>query len=54
MAFLFKRAQSQYWHAGWKDEKGKRIKRLLVVVAKHVDDLKLAGSREDILRVLKH
>jgi len=53
MAFLFKRTRSQYWHAGWKDENGKRINRSTKIEAKanlRRDAQRLANEFEDACR----
>ena len=56
MAFLFKRERSQYWHAGWKDEKGKRINRSTKLPAKanrRREAQKIADQFEDTSRRLR-
>ena len=56
MAFLFKRERSQYWHAGWKDEKGKRINRSTKLPAKanlKREAQKIADQFEDTSRRLR-
>ena len=53
LAFLFKRKRSQYWHAGWKDENGKRINRPTKIEAKAnlwKDAQRLSNEFEDACR----
>jgi integrase len=49
MAFLFKKQNSNYWYAGWKDENGKRHNRSTKTTARR-DALKIANDYEQTTR----
>jgi len=58
MAFLFRNPKSRYWHAGWKDENGKRINRSTHIPAKETkqsrkDAQKVADEYESATRKAK-